>query len=268
MRPASETSPAAAIAASVRLYRWLLRAYPVSFQAEYGLEMALAFRDACRAKCRQCGARGLLAHWLQTVPDLVASAIDQHAQETLRMAKTNLIRGLALAGLVGGALWIAYGVLQSMRPAGVLGGAPRDGGDLFTLFGVGALLLAALLAGLRMWRGAGWPAAARLFLLIGALGGAEIGVCMIAGIGWPWFVLGYYAIAFSLPVVGVTLYGQPEGRLWTVPLITAGVCLLLFNSEDWRALFAAGAGICVVLFSNLIFRNRLDHPSDLPLGPA
>jgi hypothetical protein len=64
----------AALRLSARAYAWLLRAYPVSFRAEFGGEMALVFSDCCRAAWR-CG--GPLGVWLllgRTLLDMLASA--------------------------------------------------------------------------------------------------------------------------------------------------------------------------------------------------
>ena len=58
----------------VRLYRWLLRAYPPRFRERYGAEMLADARALVAARRAQRGARGVLtACWL-IVRDLVRSA--------------------------------------------------------------------------------------------------------------------------------------------------------------------------------------------------
>src|SRR3990172_6934335 len=64
------------VSLSHRLSRFLSRAYPPSFYAEYGGEMALTFRDSCRAEYRQHGAlmdyyhRHQLGNWDDYRPHL------------------------------------------------------------------------------------------------------------------------------------------------------------------------------------------------------
>lgn len=66
---------------SERIYRWILRAYPARFRAEFGDEMARLFRD----QRREVGGRpALMRLWLDTLADAAASLPDQHADALSR----------------------------------------------------------------------------------------------------------------------------------------------------------------------------------------
>jgi hypothetical protein len=58
------------IRCSYRVYGALLRLYPRRFQARYGDDMALVFRDTCRKAYRQDGVRGLFSLWGGALLDL------------------------------------------------------------------------------------------------------------------------------------------------------------------------------------------------------
>lgn len=257
---------AESVTLSHRLYRWLLRAYPASFEAEYGDEMALAFRDACRREHQRRGAAGVVGQWAETVPDFVTSVVDEHSQENFQMAKTNLARLLAIAGIVGGALWVAFGVLSAMRRPGIINGPSRDLDDLGMLMGIGIGLAAVYLLGLALRQAAAWRAGARLAILVAALGAAEAVLCFVFGIEWPYWVFGYMALAVGTLLGGVLLMTQPETRPWAIPLLATGLCLLLFNSEDWRALFFAAAGIGLIALSAISLAGSLGRPSGPPVA--
>lgn len=89
------------------LYRALLYLYPRPFQAVYGQQMCLTFRDACREAYRRNGSSGLLALWFPTLLDLFQTALEEWARQgEITMLKERL---KALAGpltvLVGG-MWL------------------------------------------------------------------------------------------------------------------------------------------------------------------
>ena len=58
----------------MRIYSWLLRAYPASFRNEYGEEMRALFARR-RAASGSLGAIGL---WLETIPDVIGNAALVH----------------------------------------------------------------------------------------------------------------------------------------------------------------------------------------------
>src|SRR5262245_59505183 len=106
-----------ALRTSDRIYRSLLQLYPAGFRARFANEMAQVFHDACAEAYRRHGRLALAARWLETIPDFTVSVIDEHSQENFQMAQTTLVRALGMAGLVGGALWVAAGVILIMGGA-------------------------------------------------------------------------------------------------------------------------------------------------------
>jgi len=79
--------------AVLRLSEWayaqLLRAYPASFRAEFGGEMALLFSDCCRDEWRSAGAAGV------PVDDL---RFESHERSTY-VTRGSLERSLSAAGV-------------------------------------------------------------------------------------------------------------------------------------------------------------------------
>ena len=65
---------------SPRFYQILLLAYPASFRREYGPQMRQVFRDSCRDQHQQTGKIGLLYLWLQTIRDLIQTAVQEHLE--------------------------------------------------------------------------------------------------------------------------------------------------------------------------------------------
>jgi hypothetical protein len=162
------------------------------------------------------------------------------------MNPNQISRGLALAGLVGGAILVAFGLLAALRPAGVLNGPSRDVDSLIPLLALGLLGAAALCAWL-YWRRSEWPRAARLSLLAAALGGLEVVGCWALNIGWPWWVIGYLALGLALLVAGAVLLAlSPAARAEGVLCALAGLSLLLTNFEDARVLLLAAAGVWLI----------------------
>ncbi|MDR3457379.1 MAG: hypothetical protein P4N60_08035 [Verrucomicrobiae bacterium] len=87
-----------ALAASQRVYGWLLRAYPPGHRAEYGPAMAQLFRDQGRDAWSEARARGLLKLWLRVLPDLVSTSV----RERLAVLKERKSLGDKLTNLSGG----------------------------------------------------------------------------------------------------------------------------------------------------------------------
>lgn len=99
----------AALRLSARAYAWLLHAYPASFRAEFGGEMALVFSDCCRDAWRSCGSPGVWRLLGRTVLDMLASAPPLWAERLEEAMKGNPVgrgtglwladHGLAVGGL-------------------------------------------------------------------------------------------------------------------------------------------------------------------------
>jgi len=100
--------------AALRLSAWayarLLRAYPASFRAEFGGEMALLFSDCCRDEWRSAGPAGVFCLLARAVLDTLVSAPPlwaERLEETMpghsadrRWGFWLADHGLALGGLV------------------------------------------------------------------------------------------------------------------------------------------------------------------------
>jgi hypothetical protein len=105
VRPASP----AALRLSVWVYAHLLRAYPASFRAEFGGEMALLFSDCCRDEWRSAGPAGVSCLLARAVLDTLVSAPSlwaERLEETMKGHSADRRWGFWLAdhGLVMGGL--------------------------------------------------------------------------------------------------------------------------------------------------------------------
>lgn len=65
------------LALALRLYAWLLRAYPPRFRHRFGPEMTQALQDGWHEAERQAGVRGALHWWLLALLDLVHTALGE-----------------------------------------------------------------------------------------------------------------------------------------------------------------------------------------------
>jgi hypothetical protein len=68
----------AAYSRTGRVYRWLLRFYPLSFQRDYGAAMIQLFEDQCRDLDRAWGSRGVWAAWRWLLQDIFLSVTREH----------------------------------------------------------------------------------------------------------------------------------------------------------------------------------------------
>ncbi len=89
---------------SLRLYRFLLMAYPLNFRREYAPHMAQVFRDCYRAEKSNRGLPGVCRLILRTLLDLMRTAPKEHLEN---LGKDNSVMNnlrkdaLALLGCVG-----------------------------------------------------------------------------------------------------------------------------------------------------------------------
>jgi hypothetical protein len=86
---------------SVKVYQWLLNAYPSEFRDNYGLQMAQVFRDCCLRVVRQEGRKGVLKLWLITLLDFYHSVFEQYAHKESDMSKSKFIKLSGWALIVG-----------------------------------------------------------------------------------------------------------------------------------------------------------------------
>jgi hypothetical protein len=86
-------SPKRSVSISGRLYRLLLRVYPLEFRHVYGPKMAQVFRDCCRAAHQQRGTMGVLHLWIFTLYDLATNALaEQISTLVYKRRENNLAR--------------------------------------------------------------------------------------------------------------------------------------------------------------------------------
>jgi hypothetical protein len=112
VRPASP----AALRLSAWAYEYLLRAYPRSFRAEFGGEMALLFSDCCRDEWRSAGPAGVFCLLARVVLDTLVSAPSLWMEETMKGHPVDGRWGFWLAdhGLaIGGLVLLAVGAATS-----------------------------------------------------------------------------------------------------------------------------------------------------------
>lgn len=113
-----QASPAA-LRLSVWAYAHLLRAYPASFRAEFGGEMALLFSDCCRDEWRSAGPAGVCRLLARAALDTLVSAAPlwaERLEETMKGHSADRRWGLWLAdhGLaMGGLALLAVGAATS-----------------------------------------------------------------------------------------------------------------------------------------------------------
>jgi hypothetical protein len=65
---------------SQRIYRFLLKLYPASFQQEFGEEMQYVFTESLRDAYADTGGSGIPAFWGRTVLDAGTSILAQHVE--------------------------------------------------------------------------------------------------------------------------------------------------------------------------------------------
>lgn len=155
----------------------------------------------------------------------------------------------ALIVCFGGLAWIwsalgyaakPYGDTASvrvLRPAERLSTTYRSGDDVWPILFAG---IVAILAGLallylrRAWREGAWARAATVLLALGALVVAP----------WPLLLVGFFGLVLGLLASGIA--GLRTGlfpRAESIAFLVAAVLLLLFNTEDDRALLFIPAGL-------------------------
>ena len=109
----------AALRLSVWAYAHLLRAYPASFRAEFGGEMALLFSDCCRDEWRSAGPAGVCRLLVRVALDTLVSAPPlwaERLEETMTGHSADRRWGFWLAdhGLaMGGLALLAVGAATS-----------------------------------------------------------------------------------------------------------------------------------------------------------
>jgi hypothetical protein len=176
-----------------RIYRFLLRAYPPAFRAEYGREMVLLFRDQCRE-----GDSRTLGFWAAVISDVVRSAPALRVEAwSSRATQNNRTTGVIMK--LTAMLTVLLGVMSVLNTGVELGAAATQtiqGAHAVSLalaVLAGVLLLAAGVAMLSpMPRG---RQAARVAVLASL-------VCIVAARAlFPWMSILSQLVGIGLPVV-------------------------------------------------------------------
>lgn len=175
-----------------------------------------------------------------------------------------VVRGMAVAGSLGGLFLAAYATLMALKPPGCggeacIGGSYREAGPLETaLLLAGAVLIAAAAVGLS-WihrfdgRESGFLRMAALIAAASLL----IGVGLTPIFFWPAFALIVLAIlAFS--ATGAGLMGSGILPAWSgALLILTSLLLFGFNTENERVLLAIPFGATWMILGVLLwFKTR------------
>jgi hypothetical protein len=248
------------VTTSTRLYAALVRLYPRRFREAYGDELQLLFRDCTRDGYQRAGAWGVLNVWLGVLPDLVISAADQHAEEDPNMNRTARLKGLSVIGVVGGAWWVIFGLVNLLRS--------DDWGllidDVLILFmGIGAFCVGIGLIALILGPGRTWPLAIRLLLLIPVVCGAySLVMSALPDANWIIRIAGLIISMAAVLLAGAALLTQGQMRLWGLLLLGLGITQVLINGEeDWRPLFLTLSGAVAIGLMVLLYRRQGETPA-------
>ncbi len=256
------------VTTSIRLYSALIGFYPKRFREAYEEELLLVFRDCALDGHRSSGGWGVMRVWLGVLPDLFTSAAEQHAEEDMNVSIKVLIGMLSGAGLIGGALWVLASILILQRPMGLSGVTYRDVGDLLPLFFIGVQLFSMGLIGVFLLPGRQWELPSRVLLLIAAGGGLVTGILWqsyASSANWGMLVAGVLVQSIGLALAGFSLMRQTRSRNWGLVLLAVAAAQLLFNFEDWRAIFLAIEGLLAMVIMVMMFRPA---PGTTPGAPA
>jgi hypothetical protein len=192
----------------MRIYRFLLRAYPPVFRAEYGPEMTQLFRDQCRM-----GDAGSLSFWTHLLWDVAQSApalrVDawrargHESTRTLGVIMKLIATLSALLGVFGAVSAVAEGVL-GMRQG--FGGSYLAAVILGLL--AGALLLVAGVGALR-GSGPGRRTASRAAI-------ASLVAFLLARLVFGWMSIFAQLVGIVLPLAILAALHWPRRRPTTV----------------------------------------------------
>jgi len=228
---------AATVDLSVRVYTWLLAAYPGSFRAEYGNHMAQVFRDVCMRDFRRGGARGLSSLWARTSLDLLRTTVEEHIERGIDMSREKFVRWSGWALMAGAVLFAAGLILGSFDPSDM---DPVGGVDAFyeisqvVGLALGHVLFVIGLLGLRSGyaiRSGSLGAGLLLLAVIGSvvsLGGLLSMSSTEAA--WTAWMGGFLTMTLTLAVFGIVAMRRRVFSRWNFAPVLAGVGLpLLFG---------------------------------------
>ncbi|MBF8257460.1 MAG: hypothetical protein HW404_825 [Anaerolineales bacterium] len=231
------TGAPATVDLSIRIYTWLLAAYPGQFRTEYGHHMAQVFRDVCRRDYRRGGLSGITSLWARTSLDLIRTTVEEHIERGLEMNREKFVRWSGWALVAGAVLFAAGMIIGSFDSYDM---DPIGGVDAFyeisqavglalgqVLFVIGLLGLRAGYAGRSGSLGAG-------LLLLAVIGS----VASLAGLlamssfedGWLVWMGGYLTMTLALTIFGIVAVRRRVFSRWNYAPILAGIGVpLLFG---------------------------------------
>jgi hypothetical protein len=205
----------------------LVRLYPRAWRERYLSEFTDLLEDRQPVLRDQLDiVRGALDAWIDP------QVTDQRSEEPAgNRARRTLAAGSA--GIIGGGMWIAGGVVMKSTELNSAVGYKDAGVAVLIL--VGAMIVTAL-AAFALATSASSPRATRA-----AAAGMLIGAVLTA-MPWPILIVGFFAYVLSTAAFGVLLRGvvrQPAGGL----LALCALILVSFNTEDDRALLTIPIGL-------------------------
>lgn len=219
----------------------LIRLYPPAWRERYRdeLDELLAARRPT-IRDRFDIVRGALDAWLH--PELIVRAPRPDRGSTGAGAR----RLGGAAAILGGGLWIIGGVtMHAIRTAPTL--ADQDSIEPWLILVAGAIVTA--VAAIAMAASAPQPAngsrVAARWMLIGAV---------VIGTPWPLLVFGFYGYAAATAAYGVQ-WARAGGQPLAALLAVAALVLLLFNTEDERALLTIPLGLAWIVLGALAVRR-------------
>ena len=257
-------------AASERVYRKLMCAYPEEVRRRYADEMVGYFGDLCREERQSGGSGGMVLLWARALPDLLLTALQERGAAFRRNGYLPAGPGAvawwgALCALVGGSLGVAFHLIEYslLGALGHLAGNPYIS-DPFTRFLTFTMLLSALsLSSLGLFglygavvahsgrpgvlAGAGAICAAvAAALLLATSGYAAVhqvasGWALFAPFEWLWYAgsavlplaFGSWFLGFLLLGVAAALNGRLPARLRVLPLALLALMALSYEFGAW-----------------------------------
>jgi hypothetical protein len=251
---------AATVDLSVRVYTWLLAAYPGAFRAEYGNHMAQVFRDVCMRDFRRGGARGMSSLWARTSLDLLRTTVEEHIERGIDMSREKFVRWSGWA-LMGGAILFGAGqIVGSFDPnrndpiGGV--GASYEIGAIVGL-ALGQVLFVIGLLGLRAGYAERSGRLGGMALIVSVIGaGLSLAGILMMGLtesefAWQAWAIGLLTMTLGLAVFGVVALRRKVFARWNfAPLLAAATLLLPLSglAGEWvSALTVAAFSIGLIL---------------------
>jgi|tagenome__1003787_1003787.scaffolds.fasta_scaffold19391870_1 hypothetical protein len=189
-----------------RVYAVLLRAYPASFRAAFGREMAIVFRDRSRA-----GDVTRVRFWIEIVNDLARTAPELRL-EALHARRTDTflerpMRPMATVSMLVGGVQIVNALVEARAGLATPGGYSLLGVTLGTLAAI--LLVAAGAALFARGRDAAW-------LALSAVAGCAA-LVIVTLLVQPWMSMFGVLLGIGFPIALVVFLFVTRGQNQSTP---------------------------------------------------